>query len=354
MNQPIPTGPDLFGFAESAFDKAKAAGSNRGNTTYGSPEEIYQFQAASHHQGQALTAAVVMLTEVIASATGVRHNDLAAWREKIGMSWLKECVSRDERSPACAGWHTGDCPFSDPQLPEGTRVRMRKGSPGRPSGTVKRQKRIYSGKYRLNVQWDGAEKSWVDQDDVEIIRHEKLPEGTRVLVNDRMTRYEHKVELDGQPWAGKITGYARNSGCYLVAREWEAGRYSDRADHIYMDERVRVHPEGPQCPVPEEPVKREPTGPRVFVQNLRGKQGYLLDMERQADETVVAHVQWFSAGARPVWIDMSVLKIIPPGDVQRCPKGQTADECGSGENQCELCLADEDTVAEAIEGSMGV
>lgn len=32
--------------------------------------------------------------------------------------------------------------------------------------------------------------------------------------------------------------------------------------------------------------------------------------------------------------------------------GQTGDECSEGENRCELCLADEDAEADAIEGSM--
>lgn len=113
MNQPIPTGPDLFAFAEAAYGKARAAGSKSGNQLYGSAEEFYQFQAAEHHGRQAQTAAIVMLTEVIADAANVFHCDLPGWREKIGATWLKECRSKEIRRPACEERHTDDCIYAD-------------------------------------------------------------------------------------------------------------------------------------------------------------------------------------------------------------------------------------------------
>ena len=238
MNQPIPTGPDRFAFAEDFYDKAKV------ENGYSSDKQEYFFRAAEHHSRQAQTAALVMLTEVIATASGADHDDLDSWREKIGLSWLKECQSMGKRRPVCAEWHTADCSFSDPRLPEGTRVVRRKHRPGQPHGTVNEQRRLPDGKYRLLVQWDGAEEAWVYQDETVIIRHEKLPVGTRVTVNDRMTRYDYKVEYDGHPWVGKITGYASN-GCYKIVREWGSGDYSEHTDFVFMDERVKVHPEGP-------------------------------------------------------------------------------------------------------------
>lgn len=38
MNQPIPTGPDLFAFAEASYNKARSAGSNPDNPTFGSSD----------------------------------------------------------------------------------------------------------------------------------------------------------------------------------------------------------------------------------------------------------------------------------------------------------------------------
>ena len=100
------------------------------------------------------------------------------------------------------------------------------------------------------------------------------------------------------------------------------------------------------------PAKAGPVGPRLCVQSLRGKQGYVLRGPfRQSDDRLAVQVQWFRPGVQPVWVGMDVLKIIPADEVERCPHGQTGDECASGENQCELCLADEDDM---IERSMGL
>jgi hypothetical protein len=106
MNQPIPTGPDRFGFAEADHDKAR-------QYEYGDPEEAYHRQAAQYHATQAQTAVLVMLVEVIANATGTDHDDLDAWREKIGLTWLKECRSFTQRRPQCAEQHTDDCDYAN-------------------------------------------------------------------------------------------------------------------------------------------------------------------------------------------------------------------------------------------------
>jgi hypothetical protein len=90
-------------------------------------------------------------------------------------------------------------------------------------------------------------------------------------------------------------------------------------------------------PTPPQPVKQEPPGLRLYVQNQHGKQGYVLHVARE-DVRIVVMVKWFTPGSQPVWIDMDMLRIIPEEEVVRCPNGQTGDECGSGENQCELCL----------------
>lgn len=108
-------------------------------------------------------------------------------------------------------------------------------------------------------------------------------------------------------------------------------------------------------PVPAKPVKQEPTGPRVYVQDQRGKQGHIVSIVPMEEdgEVAQAEVQWYVPGVRPVRKSLRALVFILPSQVDRCPNGQTRDVCGSGENQCELCLADEDDEAEAIEESMG-
>lgn len=304
MNQPIPTGPDLFAFAESAFGKAKEAGQKPTKPTYGSAEETYQFQAAAHHGRQANTAAIVMLAEIIANASGVDHDDLDAWREKIGMTWLKECRGQSTRRPECAERHTEDCTYADP-IPEP--------------------------------------------------KHELLPVGTRVLVSDWRVNPEGELRLTN-PQPGRISGHAAGGHKYRWQYEFEPGIYSDHDQFAFADNRVEVHPDGPECPPAPKPVKREPTGPRMYVQRKHdGKQGHIVgQVEKNGQGNAKVQVQWHTPGAQPVWVLVERLEIILPSEVHRCPNGQTGDECGSGESQCERCLADEDAEAEAIEGSMNV
>lgn len=369
MNQPIPTGPDLFGFGEAAYGKAKAAGQQEGQPTYGSAEEVYQFRAAQHYDMQALTAAIVMLTETV-DPTGTGHADLDAWREKIGLSWLKKCKSKEWRRPQCAERHTEDCDYAEP--------------PPEP-------------------------------------KHVLLDIGTRVLVAP--LHDPNCTCASTQPYVGKVAGYDMGRSKYQINEEryGTPGEYYNFVKWEFVSNRVAVHPDGPEYPLPPIPdgsfavnstwrmrkpntggageivtvVRRTrgdkdelliefdrgedmpedyrrdtwpsgkftewyeryeaPTGPRMYVQDRRGRQGYVLEV-RHRDPANVLHalVQWFSPGTRAVWRAMDSVFVIAPEDVERCPNGQTRDECGSGENQCELCLAAEDAEAEEIEESMGL
>lgn len=305
MNQPIPTGPDLFGFAEAAYDKAKAAGQKPNRPTYGSAEETYQFHAAAHHGRQANTAALVMLAEVIANASGVDHDDLDAWREKIGMTWLKECRSKERRRPQCAERHTEDCPYADP--------------PPEP-------------------------------------KHELLPVGTRVLVSDLVYDEITRTPERKNPQAGKIVGYAGGNHKYRWRYEIEPGWYAGHDQFAFADNRVEVHPDGPECP-PDPRQPKPPTGPRIYVEHrITRTQGHIVGMVPlgEGDGTAVPEVQWYIPGAQPVRVMMSDLLFITSDTVDLCPNGQTGDECGSGENRCEPCLAVEDNEADVIERSTGL
>lgn len=271
MNQPIPTGPDLFGFAEAAYGKAKAAGQSEDNDTYGSPEEIYQFCTAEHHRGQALTAAVVMLTEVVASASGVDHYDLDAWREKIGLTWLKECRGKEIRRPACEKRHTDDCTYADP--------------PPEP-------------------------------------KHVLLDVGTRVLVAP--LHDPDCVCASTRPYVGKIAGYDMHRTKYQINEECygRPGEYYDFVKWEFVSNRVAVHPDGPECPPPPKPVKREPTSPQVYVEDRRGKQGYVTEvLHIEKDDSLWYRVQFLAPGVEPVLKRADSMTIIAASQVERCENG---------------------------------
>ena len=298
MNQPIPTGPDRFAFADDFYQKMKA------EDGFDSERHRYYFLAADYHGRQAQTAALVMLTEVIANATGTDHADLDVWREKIGMSWLKACRSREWRREQCKPRHTEDCQYADP-VPEP--------------------------------------------------KHVLLDVGTRVLVSDLVYNEETRKPERSNPQAGQISGHAAGSGKYRWRREYDIGIYSTHEEFAFADNRVEVHPDGPECPPVPEPAKREPTGPRMYVRDQRGRQGYVIETAKVADDGEVRlRVRWFRPGARPVWKEAGMLDIIAAEDVERCENGQTRDECDSGENQCEPCRQKDDEEGDAIEESMGL
>ena len=187
-------------------------------------------------------------------------------------------------------------------------------------------------------------------------KHKLLPVGTRVLVHDLVWNEDTRKPEPTNPEPGKIVGYDMHRTKYRWRREWnyQEDRYSEHDQWAFADNRVQVHPDGPECLSDPEPVKREPTGPRVYVKHPRGKDGYVVEFGRKAEDEVAALVQWHTPGTVPVWVSMDRLAIIHPDDVDRCPNGQANDECGSGENQCEPCRQAEDAEGDAIEESMGL
>lgn len=125
-------------------------------------------------------------------------------------------------------------------------------------------------------------------------------------------------------------------------------------DHtvVFMHERPRPEPVEP-APTPE-PVKQEPTGPALYVQHDSGKQGQVIGLRTQAPRIYEYEVRWFKPGQPVTWAPAAQTYPIDADDLHRCPNGQTGDQCSEGENQCELCLADEDNEADMIERSMGL
>ncbi len=300
MNQPIPTGPDLFGFAQTSYEKAKYAGHHDDNPIYGSPEELYHFMAATLHAQQANTAALVMIAECVTDGS---HFDFDGWREKIGLTWLKKCRGKDVRRPQCTPVHTEGCAYADP-IPEP--------------------------------------------------KHVLLPVGTRVLVSER--RF-HEEDFARQPYVAQVVGYNTGKTKYRVQQEdpWTPGAYYESVRWAFADNRVEIHPDGPECPPLPTPPKREPTGPRIYVQDRRGKQGYVVEVyHHEKDDTLWYTVQFFRPGAQPVKKNADSLTVIAASQVERCPNGQTGDECGSGENQCEPCVQADDEEGDEIERSMGL
>jgi hypothetical protein len=259
-------------------------------------DELAFLQHAVAHAGAAQVAAFVMLTEVLASATGIAHPDLAEWRKVIPPLPPEVCRSMDDRRPECAEVHTHDCEFYNPPP------------------------------------------------------HVMLEVGTRVLVSDWRRGDDGRLVLSN-PQPGRISGYDTYRTKYRWQFEIVPGSYSDVDQWSFMDDRVQVHPDGSECPPPPQPVKQEPTGPRIYVHNSRGTSGHVLATRRE-EGVQEAQVQWHRPGESPAWVPWSMLKVTH--DVARCPNGQTGDECGSGENQCELCLQAEDAEAEEIERSMGL
>lgn len=256
---------------------------------------------AQVHATNANTAALVMLGNLIANATDQDSVELDAWAEAIPPSPLKRCWSVDRRRPECAERHTEDCAYADP-VPEP--------------------------------------------------KHELLPVGTRVLVSERARPLYHGDLKLMNPVAGKIVGYDMHKTKYRWQREISPGVYTTADTWAFMDEHTVVHPDGPECPPAPEPGA--PTGPRIYVQNHHGKQGHITRFDQKEDGRVCGLVQWYTPGAEPVWRTLDTLTIIADSQVERCPNGQTRDECGTGENQCELCLQAEDEEGDMIEESMGL
>lgn len=286
------TGPEHLRHAEASVEEAF------GTSWADDPNGVHKIAAllsALISAQQAQTAAFLMFVE---TRGDYPPYEMDAWREVIPQPPLKECKHKEARRPACAERHTEDCRYADP-VPEP--------------------------------------------------KHELLPIGTRVLVSEKATKFlDGRIVYDKQPKVAKIVGYDTFNSKYQLNGEKIGGGYYDFVTWAFADNRVQPHPE-------QDTAVAEPTGPRMYVRNLRGKQGHIGDGMRigQGDQRE-AHVQWHVPGAQPMWVHMDLLRFITPAEVDRCPHGQTGDECGEGENQCELCLADEDAEAEAIEESMGL
>lgn len=285
------TGPELF---ESAIahltDVINPPSSDQNNDEFLKISQVYATQAN--------TAAIVLLAGIVADAANIRAFELDAWAEVIPAPPLKECKGQELRRPACTERHTNDCAYTDP-VPEP--------------------------------------------------KHELLPVGTRVLVSEKEVDREGKIRYHN-PVAGRISGYDMHRTKYRWQTEFEPGRYASHDYWAFVGNSVQVHPDGPECP-----SALEPPSPRIYVQNLRGKQGHIQRGPfRGGDGKLVVQVQWHAPGAQPVWVGLDVLQLIASTEVERCPNGQTGDDCGSGENQCELCLQAEDAEADDIERSMGL
>lgn len=290
MNQPVPTGPDLFAMADDFYNKAKA------EHGFSSPEQAYYFQAAAFRAQQAQTAAIVMLAECVTDGS---HFDFDGWREKIGLTWLKECRGKDVRRPQCTPTHTEDCTYADP-IPEP--------------------------------------------------KHVRIPVGTRVLVSERAIKYpDGRIVYDTQPKVAKVVGYDTFNSKYQLNVERFGGGYYDFVTWAFADNRVQPHPE-------QDTAVPAPTGPRVYVRKRSGKQGHIVDLAPEIgdDGLRMVKVQWYTPGCDPVWVRVLDLEIITASEVDRCPNGQTGDECGSGENQCEQCVMADDAEGDMIEESMGL
>lgn len=295
------TGPEFVRETSAELTSAFESGTADRTVTEAALEKIATLLSGMISGQQAQLAAFLMFVE---NREDYPPYEMDAWREVIPRPPLKECKAKDVRRPQCAERHTEDCDYAEP--------------PPEPKHVL------------LNI-------------------------GTRVLVSPL-----HDPDCtcaSTQPYVGKIAGYDMSRSKYQINEEryGTPGEYYNFVKWESVSNRVEIHPDGPVYvadPAPE-PVKREPTGPRVYVQNQRGKQGHVVEFGRKKEDQVAALVQWYAPGARPVWRSMDLLTIVHPDDVARCENGQTGDECGEGENQCELCLADADAEARLIEESMG-
>lgn len=290
INRPN-TGPEYARAVDAALNEGS-------NYPTGSVERVEITQEGMLNAMMAQTAAIVMLTEVIATATGADHYELDSWREAVPASPLKACRGKEIRRPACEERHTDDCAYADP--------------PPEP-------------------------------------KHVLLDVGTRVLVSDWRMNPEGELRLTN-PQAGRISGHAAGGHKYRWQYEFEPGIYSEHEQFAFADNRVEVHPDGPECPSPPQPVKREPTGLRVYVENHHGKQGHVVEVSAM-NGAVMFRVQWYTPGTEPVWKAADTLTVIPADRVERCERGQTRQEC-TEIDPCEPCQQDIDAEGDAIEESM--
>lgn len=200
MNKP--TGPDSYRAALRLIDEADHwMDADMGWKAQLSGEERIDRRTADLIKAQVLatnaqTAAIITLASAIESGL----YELDGWRDVIPRPPLKECKGEEIRRPECAERHTDDCDYTDP-VPEP--------------------------------------------------KHELLPVGTRVLVSD-----PHRGSCgcgSAQPYVGKIAGYDMHSTKYQINEEvyGSPGEYYGFVRWAFVDNRVQVHPDGPEYQAPE-------------------------------------------------------------------------------------------------------
>lgn len=332
MNQPIPTGPDLFAFAEASYGKARSAGSDPDNPTFGSPEELYHFRAAAFHAQQATTAAIVMAVETFANASGADHYDLDGWRSKIGVTYP---------------WDDATFTIDGLNAPHGESGESWEVTYRVPGHVARRESLTEA---QVNAEFPHAQPSYRRLARKPEPPHVRIPVGTRVLVSERAIKYpDGRIVYDTQPKVAKVVGYDTFNSKYQLNVERFGGGYYDFVTWAFVDNRVQPHPE-------QDTAVPAPTGPRVYVRKRSGKQGHIVDLAPEIgdDGLRMVKVQWYTPGCDPVWVRVLDLEIITASEVDRCPNGQTGDECGSGENQCEQCVQADDAEGDMIEESMGL
>jgi hypothetical protein len=193
------TGPSLF------LDSVQEIDAAFNECTADSQRKTDAIASAQVSATQAQVAALVLLAEINALAYGVRSRELEVWREVLPAPPLVECWSKEKRRPECSERHTEDCTYADP-VPEP--------------------------------------------------EHVLLPVGTRVLVSD----WEREEDMWGDsytlrlknPEAGRISGYDMRRTKYRWQKEWEPGRYASCDSWAFADNRVEVHPDGPETGVATE------------------------------------------------------------------------------------------------------
>lgn len=136
-------------------------------------------------------------------------------------------------------------------------------------------------------------------------------------------------ECKGKQWRRPACAARHTDDCaYADSAPEPKHELLDVGTRVLVSEK-RVHPDG-TIEYPN-PVPGKISGYDTHKTKYRWRQEY-------GPGNYALHDQWAS-------IDNSVQ--VHPDDVDRCPNGQTGDECGSGENQCEPCRQAEDAEKES-------
>jgi hypothetical protein len=191
-----PTGPDWFASVGGEITDAFAV-HDMGERTAALLSGLINAQ-------QANTAMLKVIADLIANATNQRSADLEGWDKVIPPAPLEECWGKNVRRPACADRHTEDCDYAEP--------------PPEP-------------------------------------KHVLLDVGTRVLFHDLVWNEETRKPERTNPKVGKIAGYDLFNSKYQINEEryGQPGEYYDFVTWAFADNRVEVHPDGPEYPPPPIP-----------------------------------------------------------------------------------------------------